>query len=74
MGNRIREARKNAKLTQAELAKQIGVTQGAVTQWEIGRSAPKLQTMLALARALNVSVDYLIGDGGQTDGASIRCG
>lgn len=74
MGNRIREARKNAKLTQAELARQVGVTQGTVTQWETGRTAPKLHTMLTLARTLNVSVEYLIGDGGQADGKAVQCG
>lgn len=74
MGNRIREARKSAKLTQAELAKQVGVTQGAVTQWETGRIAPKLQTMLTLARTLGVSVEYLSGDGGHADGKAVQCG
>lgn len=61
MKNRIREAREKASLTQEELARKVGVTQAAVTQWETGQTMPKIPTLAAVAETLNVSIDYLIG-------------
>ncbi len=38
LGGRIREARRNAGLSQEKLAEQIGVSRQAVTKWEAGGS------------------------------------
>ena len=56
----IREARKNAGVTQDELAREVGVTQGAVTQWETGRAAPSLPMFIKVAQALGCSLDDLV--------------
>ena len=59
--NKIREARKRAGLSQNELAKAIGVTQGAVSHWEQGMNDPDTYQLLELSKLLNASMEELIG-------------
>ena len=59
--NRIYELRKNAGLTQADLAKALGVTDVAVSKWESGKQNPSSKTMTKLADYFGVSVDVLLG-------------
>ena len=58
--NRIKELRKLKNLTQRELAKQIGITQPALSNYEDGRD-PEISILTKLADFFEVSVDYLIG-------------
>lgn len=60
----IREARKAKGLSQDQLAKMIGVTQGAVAQWENGLTHPSFEVLPKLSAALGVTVDELIGKAG----------
>lgn len=60
--NRIKEIRKSKKLTQGELGALIGVSAAAVSQWEIGKANISYHLAINLAKALNVSVDYLLGN------------
>ena len=57
----IEEARKAKGLTQEQLAKLLGVTQGAVAQWENGLTHPSFLMLPKVASVLEVSVDELIG-------------
>lgn len=50
------------RLTQAGLARAVGVTRQAVYMWEKGQSYPEAQTLLALRRLFGVSVDELLDD------------
>jgi transcriptional regulator with XRE-family HTH domain len=52
----IKSAREAKKWTQADLARAVGVTRNAVTQWEAGESAPKRGRQDAVARALGIPV------------------
>ena len=61
LGNNIRELRKQKKLTQAELAKVMSVSQQTVGAWETGRAIPGSDTLGDLADLFNVSTDYLLG-------------
>lgn len=61
LGNRIREARKQAGLTQEELAERIGVSRTAISRFELGEIEPSLRNLSALAESLNVSADRLLG-------------
>lgn len=62
LAERIKQAREKSGLTQSELAKKAGVSQGTIANLESGfRKQPR--NLLALARALNVDVDWL--DGGR---------
>lgn len=49
-------------LSQEQLAKQVLVTQTAVSQWEKGRTFPDIQTQKKLATLFNVTIDYLLGE------------
>lgn len=51
-GHQIKERRKAAGLSQAALADQVGVTQGAVSSWEVGRATPRGEQLEALVRVL----------------------
>ena len=62
IGNRIREARVQAGLKQKELAEKIGVSESRVSQYEKGSQNPRIGTLLKIADALEISVQYLCGD------------
>ena len=55
-GQFIATIRKEKKMTQAELAKQIHVTDKAISRWERGGGFPDIQTLEPLAQALGISV------------------
>lgn len=61
LGNNIKTIRKQAGLTQEELALHIGVTPQAVSRWENGTGMPDISLVVPLAKTLNVSADYLFG-------------
>lgn len=46
MCNRLREWRKDAGLTQTELAKKVGATQTAITRYESGERVPERKVMM----------------------------
>lgn len=56
---RIFKARKDAGLTQDELADAVGKTRGAVAQWESGDVRPRHTTMIAIAKATNKPLKWL---------------
>lgn len=60
MINNIRNARKAKGLTQTELAKIVGVTQGNMSAWETGRWEPEMATLKKLCEILDCSADYLL--------------
>lgn len=64
-GDRIKHARRLAGLTQKELAEMLGVLPSMIGQYETGARKPKLDTVQKLARSLNVSTDYLLGESDQ---------
>lgn len=58
---RIRIARKDSGLTQAELADHLGLTRDAVSKMETGVSTPTLRTLEQLPGILNRSVEWFLG-------------
>ena len=58
---RLYELRKEKQLSQASLAKEIGVTQKAIDFWEKGINEPKATYIVLLAKYFYVSCDYLLG-------------
>lgn len=55
-GQFIATIRKEKKMTQAELAEQIHVTDKAISRWERGGGFPDIQTLEPLAQALGISI------------------
>lgn len=62
IGSRIKELRIKRGLTQEELARQIGVTKGAVANYENEVSSPKIELMYKLFDALQCDANYLHQD------------
>ena len=59
-GRFIAEKRKEKKLTQAQLAEALGITDRAVSKWETGKSLPDASIMLDLCMLLGISVNELL--------------
>ena len=62
IGKRLKEARENAGLTQEQLAKMVGVTGSAITNYEKGTSHPKEPVIYALMDALHIEPNFLFQD------------
>lgn len=58
---RLAEARKNAELSQKELADALGVDKSTVTKWETGDRRITIGDLIKVASVLKVSTDYLLG-------------
>ena len=58
---RLFELRRQAGLSQEELANLLGLTRQAVQKWEAGTSRPDMDNLTALADYFHVSLDYLTG-------------
>ena len=63
---RLLEIRKSRGMSQEALAEKVGVSRQAVSKWETGEAQPDYTKLIALADALEVSLDYLCGRGTQT--------
>jgi transcriptional regulator with XRE-family HTH domain len=55
------EAREMRKLTQAQLAAKAGLPAAAISHFETGGRKPSFESLVKLAEALSVTVDYLLG-------------
>lgn len=60
IGERIKIARTNAGMTQADLAKIMGVPYQTIGHWERNVSSPKYSSLEKVAQALNISIETLI--------------
>ena len=60
--DRLKELRKQAHLTQVELASKLGIVQSSYADWERGKKKPTQENLVKIAQILNVSVDYLVGN------------
>lgn len=62
IGPQIRLLRKEANMTQQELASKLYVSQQAVGKWERGEATPNPETIVAMSRIFGVSADTLLGE------------
>lgn len=60
LGQRLRALREKANLNQIELAKQLGVANSTISQYEADRRIPDLPTLQKLATILGVPLGYLV--------------
>ena len=59
-GSTIKQLRETRNLTQAELAKRIGVSSKTVSKWETAKGLPDISLLQPLAQALGISVIELM--------------
>lgn len=60
LGDRLRELRLKRKYTQEFMAKSLGITRPAYTQYETGARKPDPDTLAKLSKILDVTIDYLV--------------
>ncbi len=58
---RLRELRQDKGLSMKQLAKELGTTDAAISNWENGINEPKISYLKSIAVYFNVTADYLIG-------------
>ncbi|WP_438832182.1 helix-turn-helix domain-containing protein [Streptococcus pluranimalium] len=68
---RLKSLRKEAKLTQKDIAEKFGFSQPAYQQWESGKKKPSAETLDKFASFFNVSTDYLLGNTDQKNAFDI---
>ncbi len=67
LGARIAALRREAGMSQAQLAALLGISPSAMGMYEQGRREPSLKLVGELARLLRVSTDYLITGNPRSD-------
>ena len=60
-GQRFQRLRKNAGLTQEDVANKLNITAQAVSKWENDVSAPDISVLVELSEILGVTLDELLG-------------
>ena len=71
LGQRIQKGRKEAGLSQEELAEQLGVSRQAVSRWENDNGYPEMEKIIRLSQIYQVSLDYLAGNEQEKPGEDI---
>lgn len=61
VADRIKQLREQNDMTQAELARKLGITRSSINAWEMGISVPSTQYLMELSKMFKVSTDYLLG-------------
>ena len=62
-GEKLKNARKNAGLSQEQLAEKLCVSRAAVAKWETDKGLPDIMNLKAISKLLDVSIDALLDDG-----------
>lgn len=73
LGPRIAAARKAKKMTQKELAANLGLATGTIQQYELGKRRPDIDVLKAIANILDVSVDALVSTNEPEDEYELIC-
>ena len=63
IGTKIMQLRKEKSLSQSDFAKAIGASRTMVGNYERAINSPSIEMLAKIAKVLDVSIDYLIGDG-----------
>lgn len=72
LGEKLKEARKQAGLSQEQLSEKLGISRSAVAKWETDKGIPDVDNLKLLSRLLGISIDYLLDNGEDLDKAVIK--
>ena len=61
LAEKIKILRGQSGMTQATLAKRLGLTRSSINSWEMGLSVPSTSVLVKLSKIFSVSIDYLLG-------------
>jgi transcriptional regulator with XRE-family HTH domain len=60
-GERLKEIRLHANISQMELSKATGISQSAIAKWELNKTEPTASAIIIIANYFGESADYLLG-------------
>ena len=62
---KLKKARQNTGFTQREVAKETGIPNSTIANYETGRTQPDIENLGILADFYNISLDWLVGTKGE---------
>lgn len=62
LGEKLKNLRQQAALSQEQLAERLNVSRQAVTKWETGKGIPDIANLIAISEEFDLSLDELIKD------------
>ena len=62
IGENVKYLRKTKGLSQAVLARKLGINQASISLWESGKTNPDTETLMKLAKIFDVPLDYFMQD------------
>ncbi len=62
LGEKLKQARKEAGYSQKELASVLKLSDKAISSYEVGRAEPNLETLQAISQATYKPIDYFLAD------------
>ena len=71
-GEKLKDARTKADMTQAQLAERLNVSRQAISKWEADKGMPDIENLKLISKTLQVSIDYLLDDVTDVDLKVIR--
>lgn len=72
LGEKIKDFRKRAGLSQEQLAEKLSVSRQAITKWENNRGIPDIANLQQIAKLFDVSIDSLVNNWGDTTSMVIK--
>lgn len=63
LNERLKKARKEAHLTQSEVATELDLTQGTISKYESGEKQPSIEILTKLIELYGISADWLLETG-----------
>lgn len=72
LGEKLKEARKQAGLSQEQLSEKLSISRSAVAKWETDNGIPDVDNLKAISKLLNVSIDYLLDNNENLDKSVIK--
>ena len=60
-GNRLKELRLNAGLSQKQLADKLWITKATVSYYELSERNPSPEILIKIAKVFHVTTDYMLG-------------
>ncbi|WP_251578551.1 helix-turn-helix domain-containing protein [Paenibacillus sp. MER TA 81-3] len=70
IGHKIKCIRKENNLNQVQFAKSIGISQGNLSEIELGNSNPSAETLISIRTQYNVNLNWLLTGVATEDGAT----
>ena len=71
-GEKLKQARQKAALSQEQLSEKLHVSRSAVAKWETDKGMPDIDNLKAVSQLLGVSIDYLLDDGEMLSFATVK--